>query len=68
MSALIAQPAMTNFFNSPVRDMGFYVENDKWNGWQVRVQYAPAKTMKFSMLHKEERELAEAYVAWFEAQ
>lgn len=55
--------ATSNFFNSPVRDMGFYIENDKWNGWQVRVQYAPAKTMSFAFLHAEERAIAEAYVA-----
>lgn len=52
----------SNFFNSPVRDMGFYIENDKWNGWQVRVQYNPAKTMSFAFLHAEERAIAEAYV------
>lgn len=58
---------LTNFFNSPIRDMGFYVENDKWNGWQVRVQYAPSKTMSFAFLHEEERVLAQKYVDWYEA-
>lgn len=66
--ATLTKPAMTNFFNSPVRDMGFYVELSKWDGWIVRVQYAPAKTIKISFLHAEEQALAQAYITWFEAQ
>lgn len=65
MTTSTKQPKPT-FFESKIRDMGFYIVWDKWAGcFKFVVQYNPTKSYKIHELHECEQKQAQALIDAF---